>query len=368
MFRKSAQPSKEKQRDRVTITDAGPCRKSLRLQVGLEVMTPIRTGVLQDVQKQAILPGFRKGKAPLELVEKHHAQTVQEQTLHRVTKQTLEQVVKEQGLRPVGPFEVTRAEFREGEGLTLEAVVEIEPDFTLGSYRQIPLIRASEAVTPEEVAGALAKLQDSMAQLVPGKEGEPKQRQVPNLDEEFAKDLGFESLEKLRAHVEAKLREQKRAAARQGLEAALFEELLVRHTFEVPPRLVSHQTERLTRDFKARLLLAGTPEAHVDEEAVKFTERLRTNAERHVKLGFILDRIATQEAVDVTQQELVGRLWDLARRWQKDPAEVRQLLDAQGLWPSVVSTIRQEKTVALLLSAAKITNGTASVTEVKPQQ
>src|SRR3989338_3701819 len=139
-------------------------------------------------------------------------------------------------------------------------------------------------------------------------------------------------------------------------------------TFDVPAQLVSHQTERLTRDFKVRLLLAGRTEAQVEEETGKFTEQLRTNAQRYVKLSFILDRIAEQESLTVTQDEVVGHLWQLAQRWKKDPSEVRKFLDAQELWPSVVSTIRQEKTVTLLLKAAKITNGTLSTTEVKSQK
>jgi len=357
MFRKPAQ----KAMDRVSITEAGPCQKSVRLQVPPEEIAPVRAAVLGEFLKEAALPGFRKGKAPLELVEKHYAKPLQEETLHRVTRQTFERVVKEHNLKPVGPFQLSRADYEQARGLTLEATVEVEPEFSLGEYRRIPLTRASVEVSPEDVARALAKLQESMAQLVPVAEGAPKERQVPPLDDELAKDLGFKTLTELRAHVEAKLREQQRTAQHRQLESALCDELLKRHTFAVPPQLVSHQTERLTRDFKVRLLLAGQSEAQVEEETAKFTEQLRTNAERYVKLSFILDRIAQRESVAVTQDEVVNHLWQVARRWQKDPAEVRKFFDAQGFWPSVVSTIRQEKTVTLLLSAATITNGAAPV-------
>ncbi len=73
-----------------------------------------------------------------------------------------------------------------------------------------------------------------------------------------------------------------------------------------------------------------------------------------MKLAFILDRIATKESVAVTQDELGKRLWELSQRWKKDPAEVRKTFDAQGLWPSVISNIRQEKMIAWLLAAAVI--------------
>ncbi len=387
------------------VTTAGPCQKSLRLHVGMDAIAPVRAAVLSDMQKQATLPGFRKGKAPLDLIEKRYAESLQQEMLQRVTQQALGQATKDYGLKPVGPFEISRADYHETDGLALEATVEVEPEFALAEYTKIPLRRPSADVTPEDMARALTQLQESMAQMVPvppptsqtesssqlvggavppahqelpsgpaapatgapgpATEGEAKERQVPTMDDELAKDLGFETFAALRTHVEAKLHEQKRSAQEQALEGALCEALLGRHTFDVPPRLVTHQTERLNRDFKVRLLMSGKTEAQVNEEIGKFTEQLRTNAERLVKLSFILDRIAEREKLSVTQDEIVQRLWQLSQRWKKDPAEVRKILDDQRLWPSVVSTIREEKTIAFLVSAAQIENGAPPQAEVK---
>ena len=366
MFRKSAPPTTHASSQTISVTDTAPCEKSLRLHVGREAIMPVRAAVLAEFQKQATLPGFRKGKAPAELIERQYAKQVQDETLHRVTKQAFEQAAKDHSLKPVGPFEVRKADFSETDGLSLEATVEVEPSFALAAYKKIPLLPESVEVPPADMEQALASLRESMAQLVPVKEGAAKERQLPPLDDELAKDLGYETLEKLKAHVEAKLCEQKRARAAGALEAALCDELLTRHAFDVPSRLVQHQTERLTRDFKARLLLSGAPEPQVNEEAAKFVEQLRTSAARHVKLAFILDRIAAQESVTVSQDELVGRLWQLAQQWKKDPAEVRKIFDAQGLWPSAVSSIRQEKTMAWLLAAASIANGSGSSTPRGP--
>ena len=367
----------------VTVTDAAPCRKAVKLHVGLEVIAPIRVTVLGEVRKEAMLAGYRKGKAPAELIEKQFAKSIQDETLHRAMKQALEQATKDHALKPVGPFEVSRANFSESDGLSIEATVEVEPSFTLAGYQGLALSRPASEVTAEDVEHALTQLRESMAQLVPVTEpgtppeggvgeGNPdavgggttpptkKQRKVPVLDDELAKDLGFEGVPKLREHVEAKLREQKKAAQNHALEGALCDALLARHAFQVPASMVAHQTERLTGEFKVRLALSGTPEEKLAEETAKFTEQLRTNAERYVKLHFILDRIAEQEAIDVTQDELVGKLWELAQRWRKDPAEVRKTLDAQGLWGSIVSAIRQEKTVARVLSTAMISEAVGS--------
>jgi len=356
MFRKLTAPPQPSLK--TSVTDAAPCQKSLRLEVPRDAIAPVRSAVLAEFQKRTTLPGFRKGKAPPELVERQHAKDIQEETLHRVTQQAIEQAIQEHQLRPVGPVEVRASHFSDDNGgLTLDATVEIEPSFTLGSYTGIPLTAPPAEVNAQEMERALRGLQESMAQLVPAAEGGAKERRVPPLDDELAKDLGYTTLDELKRHVEAKLRERQRAARTQVLEAALCEELVTRHPFEVPPRLVAHQTERLTREFTARLLLSGMPESQVEGEVGKFTSELRTSAARHVKLAFILDRIAAQESVSVTQDELVKRLWELARRWKKDPTEVRRIFDAQGLWPSVVSAIRQEKTIAFLMGAAAMNGG-----------
>lgn len=355
MFRTPApgQPSSS-----VSITEPAPCQKAVRVQVGSAAIGPIRAAVLAEFQKAAALPGFRKGKAPAEAVERQHAKAIQDETLQRAARQTLEQVARDHQLKPVGPFEIRRADFSEADGLSLEAVVEVEPAFPLAAYKRIALTRRPVAVGAAELDQALQTLRESMAQMAPAASGEgAKERQLPALDDELAKDLGFKTLQELTAHVKAKLTEQQQAAQAEALTTGLYDELLRRHTFQVPAGLVSRQTDRLQRDFLARLLMSGVAEQDAPKQLEQFTEQLRTSAERHVKLAFILERIAEQEQVSVTQDEVVGRLWQLSKSWKKDPGEVRKLFDERGLWPSVISSIRNEKTTARLLAAADVRDG-----------
>lgn len=338
----------------VKVSQPAPCQQKLQISVSSAAVQPVRDVVVQEFQKEAVIAGFRKGKAPRELVERQFTGQIREETLRRLTRQTFEQVTEERKLKPVGPFEVLKLEFDEQKGLDLEAQVEVEPEFKLADYRGITLTRQPVTVAPEEIDKALAQMQDSAAQLVPTGEGDAKEKRLPNLDDDFAKDVGFENLEQLRGHLEAKICEHKQTQARQHLEQAACDALLERHQFDVPPRLVARQAERLTRDFQVRLLLAGMNEEQAKQELANYTEQLKTNAVRHVKLSFILDRIAEKEELAVTQDELVDRLWKLARRWGKDPVEVRKELDAQGLWPSVAASIRQDKAVSRLLDVAKI--------------
>jgi len=347
----------------VECAQRAPCQYTLRASLSAAAIQPVRDMVVREFQREATLAGFRKGKAPRELVERHHQAGIREELVRRLSRQVLEQATTQQSLKPVSPFEVTKLDFDEAKGMTLEAQVEVEPEFRLAEYRRVPLAKPPVTVTPEELTSALGQLQESMAELVPVPrpqasgslaEDQPKEKRLPNLDDEFAKDVGFETLEQLRQHLEAKLREHKQQEQARAVEHALCEALLARHPFEVPQQLVGRQVERLTRDFHARLLLMGMTEEQVAGELTTYTEQLKQNAVRQVKLAFVLDRIADQEKLSVTQDEVVERLWRLSRQWNKDPAEVRRLLDAKGLWPSVLSSIRQEKTIGFLLSVAQV--------------
>ena len=331
-----------------------PCQQQVKARLAAKGVQPMREVVVQEFQKQAVLAGFRKGKAPRQLVEQKYPAEIRQETVQRLTRQIFERVTTEQKLKPVGPFEVTKLDFDEAQGLALEATVEVEPHFGLSDYRAIRVTRPSATVSPEEIDRALQQTQESAAELVPVAEGQPKEKRLPNLDNEFAKDVGFETLEELRQHLEAKLREQKQAEQSRRLEQELFDALLATHQFEVPPRLVTKQIEQLTRDFQVRLVMSGRSEEAIKTETEQYAEQLRANATRIVKLGFVLGRIAEQESLSVTQDELVDRVWKLAKSWGKDPSDVRRWLDAQGLWSSVVSSIRQEKTVQWLLRTVRI--------------
>ena len=247
----------------VHVTQPGPCQQRVQVNVSVQGVQPVRDVVVQEFQREAVIAGFRKGKAPRRLVEQKFPSEIREETVKRLTRQVLEQVTTERRLKPVGPFEVIKLDFDEGKGLELEAQVEVEPEFTLADYRGIRVQQPAAAVTPDEIDTALAKLRESSAELVPAGEGQPKATRLPGLDDEFAKDVGFENLEQLRHHLEAKLREQKHAQRRQGMEQSVSDTLLARHTFEVPPGLVTKQIDRLTRDFQVRLMLSGRAEEQV---------------------------------------------------------------------------------------------------------
>jgi FKBP-type peptidyl-prolyl cis-trans isomerase (trigger factor) len=112
MFGKPARSSSGN--GKAEVKDSAPCRKSIRLTVAPDTIGPVRATVVGEFQRQATLAGFRKGKAPADLVQKQHAKDIEGETRQRLMQQALEQATKEHGLKPVGPFEIGTATLTPG--------------------------------------------------------------------------------------------------------------------------------------------------------------------------------------------------------------------------------------------------------------
>ena len=96
---------------RVTVTQPAPCQHRLQIQLAPVAVAPVRDEVVRKFQKEAALAGFRKGKAPRELVEQKFPDEIRQETVRRLTRQVFEQVTEERKLKPVGPFEVLKLDF-----------------------------------------------------------------------------------------------------------------------------------------------------------------------------------------------------------------------------------------------------------------
>ena len=338
-----------------------PCQHRLSVSLPPETVAGAYDDVYRDIGREAVIPGFRKGKAPRDLLQQHHAQAAREEVLKRLIGDGLDRAARERKLRLTGECRIADVQLDERAGLRFTAEVEVEPEVPLGAYKGLALRRPSAEVGDGDVAQALAALQEHRAELAPTGAGEEKTKQVPVLDDAFAKDVGFPTLEALRQRLRHDLETQRRTESRQVVEQHLYDALLLQSQFDVPPSLVAHQVERLRRNVAMRLLVNGVAEEQVKQEIAKLDQDLATNAQRQVKIRFILDRIAEAERLSVTREELVGQLWTIAQRSRQDPGALRKRLDAQGGWEALAAEVRYEKTMDFLLREAKIEDAPAAV-------
>ena len=176
-----------------------------------------------------------------------------------------------------------------------------------------------------------------------------KQKQVPELNDEFARDVGFTSLEQLRADIRQKLLEQRRRQAEREAKEKLLDRLLELHDFPVPQTLVERQLrsrmERTARQLSAR----GLNPARMELDWGRVRSSHREGAERDVRADVIIDRIAEREGLQVSEAEVQRETEELVRQLGgRDPAAVRARLARQGVADTIKHRLRTDKTLEFL--------------------
>ncbi len=184
---------------------------------------------------------------------------------------------------------------------------------------------------------------------------EIKQRVVPPLDDELAKDLGeFDSLDALRTRVREDLEHEARHAAQRQVRQDLLKQLAARVPFAVPASLVEREIDRRLQDFARRLAdqRIDPRQANIDWNA--FREGQRTPATEAVGSAIALDEIAKRENVTVTDEDLDLELQRYAEQTGHTVPSIKARLQKDGELGRLAAGLRREKAVTFVLSKAQI--------------
>jgi trigger factor len=182
-----------------------------------------------------------------------------------------------------------------------------------------------------------------------------RRRVLPDLDDEFAKDLGeFESLAALRARIEADLRADAERDADRRLRADLLTALAGRVTFDAPAALVDREIDRRVEDFVRRLLEQQIDPMRTNINWEEFRERQRAPAGEAVKSALVLDEVARREGLTVTEADLERELAQHAERTGRTVSAVRARLEKEGGIARLYAGLRRDKAIDFILARATI--------------
>ena len=177
------------------------------------------------------------------------------------------------------------------------------------------------------------------------------------VDEDFAKRIGIESLDKLKELLRTNLNQQYVGAARFKLKRALLDELDKAHDFPLPPKMVEAEFEGIWGQVRADKEAGRMPEDDAKKSDKKLKEEYRKIAERRVRLGLVLAEIGRANNVQVTDQELNNAIMNEARNY---PGQERQVLDFYRQNPNAAAQMRapiyEEKVCDLIFDTAKVTD------------
>jgi trigger factor len=149
----------------ISITDITEVEKEIQIQTTAAELIPHFEEAYKRQQQKIEIRGFRKGKAPLDLVKKLHGESIEYSALDTIASAVYRQVVQERDLRPIGDPVLTDMDYKRGEALTFKIKYEVKPQIELKEYKGIALERLIHTVTEKEIQDELLRLRKANGTL-----------------------------------------------------------------------------------------------------------------------------------------------------------------------------------------------------------
>lgn len=385
--------------------------------------------------------GFRKGKAPMSIVEKFYGEGVFfEDAVNTLFPDAFEVAVKEHDLDTVARPEIDVEEIGKGKNLVIIADVAVKPEITLGEYKNLTVEKPDSEVSDEEVEKEIEAMREQNARFVtvedrevkekdmllidfngkvdgvefeggqaenysiivgsdtfiPGfeeqlvgmklneekdlsvkfpeeyhaenlagkdavftvKVNEIKEKELPELDDEFAKDVSeFDTLEDLKADAKAKLQKTKDEYADREIENKLVKMAAENATVEIPEAMIDSQVENMVYDFEYQLKYQGLDL----ENYLKFTnmsieglkEQMRPDAKSRVLNSLVIEAISKSENIESTEEDLEQELAKMAESYKMEVDKLKSTLRPSDM-DYIKDTVVARKTVEFIKGNANL--------------
>jgi len=186
--------------------------------------------------------------------------------------------------------------------------------------------------------------------------GAVKRRALPELDDEFAKDVSeeFSSLGELRSRIRGDLEAAREKQAEQAVRRGVLDALLARVPFEVPPGMVERRLQRRLSAAHRQLEQGGVPHESIHAQLDRWAEEWRPLAEREVREALLLEAVAAQEGLGAEDAELEDRIERLAADQGVEAARLRKAYQEADLMEALRVQVVDEKALELLVREARV--------------
>jgi trigger factor len=418
------------------VEDITPTKKRLKIEIPSDVIEKEIKDSLERLRQKTSIPGFRLGRAPLNLIERRFGKKVEAEVLERVIPEFYREALKEANITPITlPVLDENLDFKRKNPVSFSLTIEVMPKIENINYSDLRVKDILVAVEEVEIEEALKKLQDGKAiyetaekeigkddlvtfdyidckivgeeitralkeqilkmgneilpmdieeKLMGKKSGESveinntfdkgyrvkelagktltvtvtikevKRKILPTIDDELAKDLGYENLQELREKVRENIDLGKKEQAVKIQKAEILDKLVESHEFEVPETMLANEMQMLL--MRSRIYkIPETEEKKIDNE---IPPEIKQEALRNIKASIITNAIGEQEGVIVTEDELKERIRSIAERLSTKPEAVMKFYTTKdGSLEGLRHSIFEEKVLELLFSKAVIEKG-----------
>ena len=441
----------------VSTKDSGPARKLLTIEIP---ETHIHKKIEQSygqLQDDAQLPGFRKGRAPRRLLEKRFGSSVRGDVKGQLLSECYDQAVEDVQIKVIGGPDIKdldTIELPDAGPLTFAVEVEVSPQVTLPDFSKLKVTKTAAAVTDKDVDNQIEQLQERFGKSVEisgakveygdfvqadvlvlagqdvgddaeqvlhlpgamiyasGKDRQYKGHVAGILVEDMghrlngkavgdriefsmdgpeshenekirnqpitiraniskverlelasleivAEQLGVESQEQLRSRLKESLEGQKQRQQQADMHEQINKQLLELVDLELPEGLTSRQVERTIHRQRLELMYRGVSESEVDQQIAERRTESESVARKQLKLFFILDQAAKDLEIEVSTNEINGRVAMMAVQQGRRPEKLRQQMQQRGELEQLYLQIREQSTLDQILENAAVTEVTS---------
>lgn len=367
-------------------------------------LAPVKGKILKALTEKVEVPGFRKGKAPLDQVEKNYADAVKEELVEEVLKANYSSVLEAEQIKPVSYIYNVKAE-QKGEEFELSFMVDEFPAITLGEYKGVEVERRTpefkEEALEHEIEAMLARkkteveaapdykaemgdkvdlafdgsidgvpfeggkadshelvlgskmfidtFEEQLVGYTVGQEGEVnvmfpenyghaplagkpavfkvkinaiKKIVKPELNDELAKELGFESVEDLKAQKKAEIMVREEQAVKNETIGKIMQKIAEATKMDIPQSMVMGEVENKLKEMEQHLSMQGANlDMYLNMMGKKLDEvakEMMPMAHAKVKADLILEEIARKEGLLVTEEDMSAKMTEIAAMYGMD--------------------------------------------------
>ena len=385
------------------------------------------------------IPGFRKGKAPMNIVEKYYgAQIFYEDAFNDVATESYDEALKENKIEAVSRPQVEIKQMEKGKDVIFTAVVQTKPEVELGKYKGIELKKIEHNVEDKDIKHELEHMQEHNSRLITvedralekgdiatidfegfvdgvafeggkaegheleigsgafipgfedqligmeinsdreikvtfpkeyfskdlaGKEAmfkvklhEIKKKELPKLDDEFAKDVSeFDTLKELKEDIKAKMEKENEQKVKYETQEAAIKAVCEKVKVDIPSGMIEMEVENMINDIAQRLSYQGLKLDQYLKMVGKTEEELKKEYEPQaieaIKSRLTLEAIIKAEKLEATEEEINAKLEEMAKSYGK---KVEEIKDNENLNKYIKEGIESEKAIEFIVKNAKI--------------
>ena len=395
--------------------------------------------VYKKTAKYFNIPGFRKGKAPMALVERTYGSEIfYEDTFNEIVPEIFEKEIAENKLEVVSKPEIDIVQIGKGKELIFTAVVQTKPEVKLGKYKGIELEKVEHKIMAKDVNAELERMAEKNARLISVEDGavkekdiavidfegfvdgvafeggkaenheleigsktfipgfedqvigmkvdeekdinvkfpdeyfsaelagkdatfkvklhEIKRKELPKIDDEFAKDVSeFDTLKELKDSVKEKLQTESDNKAKYELEENAIKAVCAATDIEIPSGMIETEIDNMMKDIETRLSYQGLKLDQYLQMVGKSEEDMRKEYEEQaktsVKSRMVLEAIVKAEKLEASEEEISEKIKEMAENYGKKAEELK---DNEHLINYIKENMAVEKAIKFVVDNAKM--------------